>query len=320
MSYQTTVVTSIADVISDLITFAGAEGWTVGGTGTVPTFTPPSGGSPVQVERNNVGSFDGMDLSIPALSTNKARLNNPYIDGTGSTPDTPAPSLLHLHGGTEEGIDFIAGVIEFSTVGYRHFYIGALIPVGTFTGGQVIAANWHYTSNESYNFPFNANVACKFMFGACNQVLAATDSGFAHIVAGAADSIRVNKSGAPSPAYAPENTLGANVLLGGATDGPNDALVARGQVHYSSATVLVPVNMYVTEGSPARLRPVGRPAGVRLVNMTNYDEAQQIQIGIDNWRVYPEFKKTTSAYVARGTSYGEREASYFWGLAYPEGL
>lgn len=321
MAYSTTVVTNIADVITALISFAGSEGWTVGGSGTVPTFIPPSGGETVRVQRNLSAPFDGLDIDIPALGANRARLNNPYIDGTGSTPVTPAPSLLHLHGGSEDGVEFIAGIIEFSTVGYRHFYIGGVVPVGTFTGGQVVSANWHTTSNSSFNYPFDSVLSSKMLFSAVNQGhgLVAADSGFAHIVAGAAASVRPNKSGASNTAAA-ESTLGDNVLIGGATDGPNDALVAWGQVHYASATLLVPVNLYVTEGTPARLRPIGRVAGARMVNMTNYDEAQQILLGSDAWRVYPQFKKRASGTITRGSSYAALESSYFWGMAYPEGV
>ena len=54
--------------------------------------------------------------------------------------------------------------------------------------------------------------------------------------------------------------------------------------------------------------------------MTNYNEAQQIQIGADNWRVYPQFKKTGTASVVLGTAYAAGESSFFWGLAYPEGV
>ena len=319
MTYSTSAITTLSEAITALITFAGTAGWTVGGTGSVPTFIPPSGGSPIQFERNNVAPFDGIDITIPALSANKARLNSPYINGAGATPVVPAPSAIHLHSGVEDGVEFISGVIVFSTVGYRHFYMGGLVPVGTYTGNQAIAANWHYTDNQSFNFPFDPQEENKFLFGGLNQPLDEADSGYVYLVAGAASSIRPNKAGA-SGISAAELTLGENKLIGGATDGPNDALVTWGQAHYASATLLVPINLYVTEGSPARLRPVGHVAGVRMVNMTNYDEAQQILLGDDAWRVYPEFKKTPTALVARGTSYGASESSYFWGLAYPEGV
>ena len=114
--------------------------------------------------------------------------------------------------------------------------------------------------------------------------------------------------------------MGVNTLIGGAWDGVNDTLVEYGQVHFASATLLVPIQLYVTEGTPARIRPIGHAAGIRMVNMTNYNPTQQVLIGPDAWRVLPEFAKANSYLVQRGTLYGANETSGNRGLAYPEDM
>lgn len=315
--YSAVSITDLNDAISELETFATSAGWTA----SAGSFTPPGGGEAVTVTRVSTGSFEGLDLAMPSQTSNTARCNNPQLNGSGGAPASNPPSTIHMFAGTEDGVPFLTAAIDFSGVGWRHIYIGGVVPVDPSTPGQLVAANWHFTSDSATGWPRDARLLNKWLFGAYNQVLSRATSGFAYIPFGSDSAIRPNNTTAGSTATtSPEGTMGVNTLIGGAWDGVNDSLVEYGQVHFASATLLVPIQLYVTEGTPARIRPIGHAAGIRMVNMTNYNPAQQVLIGPDAWRVIPEFAKTGSYLVQRGTLYGANEASGNRGLAYPEDM
>lgn len=317
MAYDTAVITDLNDAITELETFATGAGWTA----AAGSFTPPGGGEAVTITRISSGVFEGLDLAMPSQTTNTARCNSPQLNGSLGVPASNPPSAIQMFAGEEEGVPFLAAAIDFSGAGWRHIYIGGVVPVDAGTPGRLVAANWHFTSQSSSGWPRDTRVECKWLFGAYNQVLPRENSGFAYMPFGSGDDIRPNRTSSAADAIAPpESTMGVDTLIGGAFDGVNDALAAYGQVHFASATLLVPIQLYVTEGAPARIRPVGHAAGVRMVNLTNYNPAQQILIGADAWRVIPEFAKANSHLVNRGTQYGENESSGQRGLAYPEAM
>lgn len=315
--YDTAAITDLNDAITELETFATAAGWTAASG----SFTPPGGGEAVTITRIAAGPFEGLDLAMPSQTLNTARCNNPQLNGATGVPASNPPSTIHMFAGEEEGVPFLAAAIDFSGAGWRHIYIGGVVPVDAAAPGQLVAANWHFTSQSSSGWPRDTRVECKWLFGAYNQVLPRANSGFAYIPFGSDDAIRPNCTvSAASAISPPSSTMGVNTLIGGAFDGVNDALAAYGQVHFASATLLVPIQLYVTEGTPQRIRPIGHAAGVRMVNLTNYNPAQQVLIGPDAWRVIPEFAKANSHLVNRGTNYGANESSGVRGLAYPEDM
>lgn len=225
-----------------------------------------------------------------------------------------APTKMHLFGGlTPE--PYVAAVVEYSPGFYRHFYIGYVEKLGDYTGGEVMCGSLF----EPYYTTTYDNDKHQYLFGGIQNAFSATNCGGVRLV-------HADLGGQLGAAFLASisrdtfTTLIPNRTLGGFRGNINDQQLARGQVTYAGVQVLVPVNLYLTRVEN-RLSPIGRPAGVRMVNMANLDPAAPVNVGGKNWRCFPQFKKGGTGSVGGGSptsTYINDESSYLVGYAYLE--
>lgn len=321
MAYSNTAITGFTDILPALTTVAAAAGWAVSGSGATRNLTRPGGGAQLVVTYATGALLEErLEVRCPSLSaTLFAQTTNIRINGTTSAPDVPAPSDLHLFTGVESGQAFIAGVIQFGFNRYRHFYIGNTVKRGAYAGGECFAGTQFLNSNSSGNYPANTSQA-KFLFGASSNLtstpLPVDGHGAVHVDhAGNAVKLfpnRLNPIGAAGIGFV------ANRVFGGANERVNEAVSAYGEMPFDAATLITPMNLYITEGSPVRARAVGHPAGARLVSMKNLAPNATFIIAGNTWRAFPFFRKSASNVVPFGTGWGADETSQYLGAAYPE--
>jgi hypothetical protein len=336
MAYSEQVATAITDIPALIAAFANTRGWTVAGT----TLTSPSGTRSFEITAS-IGGTNNRDHRIfitdTVTATRRAWTDLPWVDGTDGNPTVLTPTKVHLFGNDTPYAPaaFIACVIECGYNNYRHLYIGEMVKVGNYTGGEVICANYFnksYTgfTGGSYDWYSTAN---KFLFSAHHNAgngPTGADAGGINMVH-ADNDVPYRYFDGPAGLNAGTSMTGVEVF-GGIMDSINSGLVYHGLSDYAGAAILTPFNLFVPDsdnvGSNLRIRPVGYPAGPRMVNMESLEPGETIDVGGDNWKVFPEFRKSFETLIKYGTSrddggaggyYPVRESSYLVGIAYPEG-
>ena len=333
--YSTQTATDIEDIPALIRAFAADRGWTVNGD----AITRPGGGIAwtISAEKQSFGYHiirvyqDGLTGSAERHTFTCL----PRLRGTSGNPQVLTPSKVHLFGNEDpfDGPDsepFIVCVIECGYNHYRHVYIGGVVKFGDFTGGDCICMNFvnQYYSGGSPKNSWSSDWS-KFMFSAKHS---ANSGSYAPPVGDRAGGVLIDHADNARPwrwfdgpygASGSLELLNGSEVFGGHSDGVNDGLVYRGTSDYAGANILVPVNLYCSDGDydeDYRIRPVGMVSGARLINMDGLDPGSSIQVGNRNWRVFPEFRKTlvTSYGILPGNAYWEDETSYLLGLAYPE--
>jgi hypothetical protein len=335
MAYSEQTVSAVTDIPALIAAFANARGWTVSGN----QITRPGGGRTFEISASITGTNNRQhrvfvkDAAAP--TTRGCWSQMPWVNGVSGNPVILTPTKVHLFGNDDPWDEepWIACVIECGYNHYRHIYIGNIAKIGNYTGGEVISANtfqylysgssgsWHYESDEN-----------QYLFSCRHERTgAAVDAvGGANIVhADNANPWRLFNGPASTNS---QTSFNGTEILGGAMDAINSGLVFRGVSDFAGSNILVPVNLYVPDstnfGSDVRFRPVGFAPGVRMIDMRGIDPGESIEVGNENWRVFPEFSKRTATSVGYGTSrpdggaggyYPSYETSYLVGLAYPEG-
>lgn len=336
MAYAVNVITDIDQIPAELAAFASARGWTVVGT----TITRPGGGLSFEITTAKYLPADPpvskqqLIITDTATPTQRAWTSLPQLDGTDlDNPVILTPTKIHMFGNDTpyDPAPYIAFVIECGYNHYRHGYIGNMVKYGSYTGGEVISLNYF---SQGFIGPDGSitfdSLDHRYGFSARNNAGAGTgpvglDSGGANIVH--VDNINTwRKFDGPTTPIALNDLLG-DELFGGNQDTVNSGLVRRGFSDFAGAGVLVTPLLFCSNGADGvdyRIRPLGFPAGVRLINMQDISPGDQIAVGTRQWRCFPEFQKNDATTVYRGgagTSTGfwwEDETSYLVGLAYPE--
>lgn len=274
-----------------------------------PLVTAPSGWT---LSSSIAGNDHRLQWAASGAPT--ARIISPKLGGTVATPSVQIPSTLHVFTGT----DFLSLVIEYNENLYRHLYWGKLEALGNFTGGEVVSGTHFHNSSNAPSYPVSYRDARhQYLFAANQSGVAAGDCGGAHIVHAdnpvAWRQFRGPTSSTPSTAWA------GTEVLGGFRDDVNDGYIARALSSYAGVNLLVPLNLYATKGTGAAAQfvPVGRPRGIRAVNMDGLEPGQEITIGSDVWKVFPAFTKSESETVGVVTGgWGAGETSGMVGYAY----
>ena len=306
MHYTQTNVTTYANVVDAINNFATAAGWT-------HPFTITADTDDIVIQGNVVSGVPSIQAKLFPVVTSA---------GIG----TERPSKVTVFGGMSP-VPWIGAVLTYEYNYYRHIYIGNIEPLGGFTGGEVVSiTNGPSTiASSDIRDPTQSR-----LFGAMNQGnIFSSDSG-TYATSFNADpycgGAYILHSANPTPwrkfsANAQGGALvsgAGSAILGGFNDGPNDTLFARANGSYASAQVMVPINLYIPNSSGLMV-PVGAPSGVRYVDMTGLVPEQEVTIGSDTYRVYPDTSKQTyrrSVYASSGT--GRQHSSGMIGYAYPE--
>jgi hypothetical protein len=332
--YVEQAVSSLGAIPAHVATFAAARGW-----GTVGvTLTRPGGGRSFTLQasddENRLTVFDAADSA-----NRRANIRRPLLGGGLDTPVEFAPTKIHMFGDTEPE-PFIAVVVEFGFNYYRHLYIGNMVKKGSYAGGEVICGNGPIDTavsflgaSQSYKSTYN-----KYLFSARhrhNNDQPSHDAGVAFVGAQAGGVNVVHASNlaswrrfdGPEGGNNVANSFDGTEVFGGAADNFMLGLLQRhGRAEFGAASVLNPINLFCPAGdldADYRIRPIGHPAGVFAVNMVGLNPGQQIVLGTQHFRVFPEWRRTLTESFARGGGgangfYFLDETSYMLGLAYPE--
>lgn len=222
-----------------------------------------------------------------------------------------SPTRLHIFGGVS-GEPYIGVAIEFTPGLYRHLYFGYMEKLGSYGGGEIVSGSyWSKNSapSRSYNhtshkYPFRG-VVSTVPYDDVQGVLRAVHGelgGEAYLINHAATSRGIGS--VPT----------VDRTLGGFGDNIIETSLAVGTNPLVGSRLLVPINMFRVLPS-SRYQPLGRPAGVRMINIADIDPAAPISVGGKTWRCFPVFKKGDSGNV--GGDYSD-ESSYIIGIAYLE--
>lgn len=338
MAYLEQTVTTFSLIPDAMLAFAEARGWTRagakitrpgGGIGFTIATKPPRGNSKTVLE---VLGDNGKSCWTSSPQDNAAGNGNPY-----------APTKVHCFGNDspwdEEGkvAPWLAFVIEFGYNRYRHVYIGNMVKLGDYTGGECISANFwgQYAHVNAGSVTYNDSLH-RYLFSAMTRPSRGEGDDKAPMNSGSGG---VQLLHADNPNTWRDFTIDANGsndvmrdlngqdVFGGIQDGINAAMQCVGFADYAGAAALIPVNLFGSEPGLAgtqnyRIRPFGFPAGARMINMKNLNPGEQFLIGNRAYRAFPEFKRsqiTTFTRTAGATQSGwSDEGSLMAGYAYPE--
>lgn len=322
MAVQEVPIAALSEIPALAADFATSVGWLVSGTPTEPVIQHPTlvGAIPFTLSYELTGTSTSTRQRLqwkgPVGTTYYAATLAP-MRGTNSVPDFVAPTKVIFIGGLLPE-PYLAIVIEFGYNLYRHLYLGNMEKLGDYAGGEVIAGSAFGVNKASGSFWWDEYGYTQFLFGSYQVVWSAASAGGVRVEhADNPDTWRTflsTTSGTPQSA----TTFAQTGVLGGYRDNINDIYVARGKNTYAGAAMLVPVNLYAVR--PANnLSPIGRPAGIRLINMTDIDPASSIEVGAKTWRCFPAFKKSEATVITRPvSSWPTDESSLFVGYAYLE--
>lgn len=327
MTYSLQAVASWQDVVDEIETFAAARGWTTtGGSGAAATIENPS----TTLVTTLTASTDYLTLS-PASGVD-SRCRKPWLNGTyPGTPSKVNPVQVHLFGNNSpysapDTEPFIAAVVGFGFNNYRHIYIGTLVAAGNYTDGDVVTCN---DFSQTYTDLYPVNARSRYLFNAYNAHSdGATYAGGAKIThADNSTTWRAFLAAGVSTSFLTKNwnSLDGTEVFGGNADGFNDGMVHRAHADFAAGQLLVPVNLYCSDGDDGtnyRIRPLGHVSGARLIDMDGMDPEEQFSISADDWRAFPEFSKRSDAFMDWSeigtTTYWPYEFSGMFGLAYRE--
>ena len=335
MAYAEHTISDMSEIPALALAFASDLGWIVSGsTMRHPNYEGAGPGGLTFTCEHALGT--GVAPGLPPV-LNRIMWS---CDGPGnsafaaqprfSTVEEPAgifpqaPTKLFLIGMmTPE--PYVAMVIEFGYNLYRHLYAGFMEKIGDYSGGEVISG--HNCPVKAYNgsLLWCDSAATHGMFrGQKSDVALRADNGGVHCPH--ADNAADWRS-FMSAAYhnnTMDNLYDGLEAVGGFGDGLNDMHVARGLNPISGVAVLAPINLYATQKvlGDVRFRPLGRPAGVRLINIANLPAQAETTISTETWHSFAATSKRDtaadmpSAYAGFESGLRLFESSYHLGYAY----
>lgn len=326
MTYLEQAIVNLADLPQRIADFAALRGWTVAGR----VLTRPGGGRSFEVGfTQGTNGYAQVWCRDFLINTRFARFSQPRRQGTLQNPIVLAPTKVHFFGSdapfTAENPAYIAVVVEFGFNCFRHMFIGNIVKVGNYDGGELISANnWSEEYNVNSRNTSFTSAGVKNLFAAGHNHSTDNAQASGGLNANHPDNPapwRIFDSSSPGTNNMLINLTGAEVF-GGWSDQVNGVLAMRGFAPYAGGVVLVPINLYgsrANDGNNVRFFPFGYVPGVRLVRMDDIDPGQQIAIADQTWMVFPEMSKDSRASTQRDQGngyYWDYETSGFLGLAY----
>lgn len=325
MAYQEFTISAMADIPVLVADFAAALGWERVG---LVLRHPDYGGPGVPGGLAFTLSADANNLRVTCDAPgNQAYVRQPILTNPGSSSTyNVAPSKLMLIGMMTPA-PYVAVVIQFGYNLYRHLYLGFMEKFGNYTGGEVIAGHNgpHIAINDSGLHWLAKNGTHPLFRGGRSSLNTRSNCGGVHVIhADNATAWRNFRSlGTIDSTFRPTDMYDGAEATGGLGDSYNDMFVARGVNTLAGASVLAPINLFATQmvTSDVRYIPIGRPAGVRLINIANLDPEAVTTIGAETWRSFAALSKRPDLTMpswdgGAGSSYRQYETSYNLGYAY----
>lgn len=313
MAYEQVSVTSITQIPAAVAAFAAANGWTVAGQ----NYKYGSG-----VEFALSASISGFDHELKwartsdVRVTSAAKMRSPKLNGTSASPEVSVPSSVHLFAGTTPA-PFLAIVVEYGFNSYRHLYLGYVEKHGFANGGEVIGATGFPSSASPTRYPITfRDDEVQYLFGGRTRAWDNANTGGV-LVDHAANPTKWRRFYSPVGINSITTFTGTEAI-GGFKDDINDAYIARARSSAAGINLLVPIHLYAAQGAGASVQfiPLGPPAGVRAVNMTDLDPKSSIAITTDEWMVFPALSKAGDTVVKSLNGWGAGESSGMVGYAY----
>lgn len=318
MSYSLSAITSLLEVPALFGAFATGLGFDVDSTNPdqpiISDPMNPTSAIPFRCRATQVGLIGEVLLEAvgePSV-TSSAFTRSPILNGV-----NPTPTAVAFIGGLLPQ-PFIATVIFFGDDLVRHLYYGHMEKIGDYTGGEVISGCYGPLGTSSSGLlSYRQN---RYLFQARQSADTVVTCG----------GVNVQHIGNPVPwrlfrgptTLSPLTAFTNAQALGGFGDDVNDGYMARGRSPFAGVNVLTPINLFAAEpitGS-CSFRPLGNPAGVRLVNMQDLAVGARIEIAGEYWRCYPATRRNTNPDMPLGTgNYRASESSFMVGYAYFEG-
>lgn len=331
MAYQEYTISTVADIPGIVATFAAGMGWNVQ-AGPILRHPNFNGAGPGGLAFALTASINPPNHELKWTCTTDASrgagIRSP-IFATLAQPDADLPQLptkLYLIGMlTPE--PYIAIVVEYGYNLYRHLYLGYMEKQGDYTGGAVCGAvngppskigsdlGWLDVGNTQTLFRGHVDPSYPLdnsYVGGVEVISPENASTWRRF----ADRIPLGSQGQT------EGIASGVEAYGGFGDGFNEPYVAKGKNRIAGANVLVPINLYISRLITGnwRAKGIGRPAGVRMLNIQDIDPQASFDVGGETFYSFAARAKNALAQDARPGNAGFRrrlyETSYFLGYAY----
>lgn len=308
-------MTSIPALVSAL---ANTVGFTTDNTNPdAPLITAPETGSETwKVRATSTDLIVEPDPDTTVVMSGTTYVRRPTINAVAL-----APTKVTIFGGlTPE--PYIAVVVWFGDNLFRHIYFGYMEKVGDYSGGEVFSsANGPIATYQQGSIYYRDMSRVHYLFGGRQSNVADGQvGGIKAVHADNASSFRRFRGPTDGLSGALTNFSNDDVI-GGFGDDLNDGYLARARSPFAGVSPLVPINLYapVPIIGDVSLRPLGCPAGVRMVNMRDLPIEAEIEISGETWHVYPAFARSVETQMPIGTgNWRSYETSYMVGYAYLE--
>jgi hypothetical protein len=277
MDYETGISTSPADLLSKLVTFAVANGWTSTLLGTGGALS--KGGIHVGIFSDSDEVFLRGGTSSSGAAWNSLT-NNP---GYSVAIDCGAGPYVayHLFAGEEEGSEYLHVAVEFASGRFRHFSFGNLVKHGAYTGGTYVdGVNW----NESISWANSPDAQQHQVICDANvQSGAGTGHVYSDFDSKTNNWVRIFEAGALAT-----TTAGVGSVR---TQGINSMFPNLSYARFNLRNLTAPLTYFANRGSSLR-SPLGRIPNMRQVGMLNLEPGAILAIGGDEWKCFPITQRT----------------------------
>ena len=309
--YSTHLISSMLDIPPLVADFAYALGLDVDESNPdqpIISFLDPTQPAAFRVRATASGSYHYL-YAEPENTPDFAAscwTASPFIDSV-----TLAPTNLHLIGGMAP-VPWFAIVIQFGANNFRHMYIGNMEKLGNYTGGEVISSCSGPTVVNPGDVTYLSN---RYLFAARNGE--GTDTTRGGVLLSHADSSTDFRAFDGPDTIQALSGFTQGQVIGGFGDGVNDGYLARGRSPFSGVNPLIPINLYapIPLVGDTSFRPIGHPAGVRMVHMQDLAVGARVEIAGEYWRCYPAISRDLETVYPSGG----KQTSYMIGYAYFEG-
>lgn len=304
--YETGTATGPADLITKLINFATANGWTVN--------TPTSGRVFVKGGKYYGVNWDASAVYVAGATgyaAGSAWSAQPGASATQPRANDMAGPYQAYHFFSGSAPDYLHVVVETTAGIFKHFMFGELVKHGSFTGGEYIGAvYWHLavvSSNQTPNHPNFGHHATPFDSNASSATAVHRSAVRADIDSKTNNWMVFRDADTWNGNYAKGVIRGANTAGGSFYE----SLHARSPSEFNAITPFLPILVSVDRPS-SMTSPLGYAPDLRYINMTNITPGETITIGGVEWMCFPLIQKTATYNNASSTT----PSSGTFGFAY----
>lgn len=296
VNYETGVANDPADLLSKLVTFCTAHGWTA---------QNPASGDKVL---SNGTVFAGIDATATGWDTRGCRSFdgglawNAQPGNSGITQNTlwtAGPyTAYHFYVGDEDGAQYIHVTVEITAGSFRHWVLGQLVKSGTWTGGTYVDSVRASTTSTDMDSSTSTNHR-----SICDANNENSESGHIYCDYDSKTDNWCLLRAADAIADA-DAACGSN-----RSSGIFSSIYTVGDIGWNLRTPLLPAIYTVNRGSSLK-SPIGRIPNFRFVSMRNFTDGELVTYGGQTWQVF-------AMLIRRDTSPGDGNiSSGYYGYAH----